>query len=973
MKIVMKGIALAAALMCTISAIPMSVLAAGTDAQTGNSTTAAGEPSSVVADDSGYTAYQQGAFAPASASIKLTAEAFAADSSAGVTPQQDQEYGTVYRLEDGSTAGFKVTVPADGLYTISALFGNILQTAELYEFGFKIDGQYPFAACEELTINVLWEDDGDVRMLSNGDQVPAAQKQVAGISSRPLCDPEGLVSTPYEFNLTAGTHVLSVTAIGREFLLAGLQLDPPERLQSYEEVSANYGNYNKYTGPQIVIEGEDAYIKSGYALSAKSDPGSVDVSPHDPEISLINYIGGDTWAKSGQEITWKVYVPETGLYKLGFSFKQGTVTNGSVYRWLKVDGKTPFIEASEIAFAYDVGWQFQTLGKKDEKGKDVEDYLLYLEEGERIFSLSVTLSDIAEVFSRLEEIVASLGDLYLDIVMITSDNPDANRDYELHKQIPGFEETLRTNKEKLDQLESELGVTLQANGELNGALLNMSRVIGEMLNSLYEAHLEVTTYYNAHQTISAWLYDIQKMTLSLDQMILAAPDAEYETPQAGVGERMLFSIRRFINSFFETSSAIVSGDAETMPTIKLWVNWGRDQVKVLNALIQDSFTPNNNVNVVVEQVNASLVQGLISGKSPDLYLHMARTEPVNLAMRGVLYNLKNFDDYEKVLSNFHEGAEVPYLYRDGCYAMPDTQGFFVMFYRKDILEELGVEVPTTWEEFTQATGILQRNNMNTYLPYTKLGGATTVNTGAGGLSIYPTLLMQSGGAVYNAQQNATALTSHAGIESFTFWTDFYTKYSLDQEANFFQKFRVGTIPLGIAAYTQYLTFKVAAPEIDGKWGMAVMPGFEQEDGSINNVCAGSGSACAIMKNSKEKEAAWKFLKWWVSADTQYRYSAECEAILGESGRTASATMEAVSRLSWDHEALAVIEKQWQNVEEVPEVPGSYFVARSIDQAFWATKNGKASSKEALIDWAEISDKEIERKIEEYADVDPDGE
>ena len=970
MKIVTKGIALAAALLCTVSALPLSAVAAN-DAQADNSTVAAS--TGIVADDSGYTAYRQDTAAVATQSIMATAESYAADASSGITPQEDEEYGTVYRLENESTASFKVTVPEDGLYTITALFGNVLNTAEMYEIGFRIDGEYPFAACEELVLNVLWESKGDIRVLSNGDEVAPAQQQVAGIVSRVFEDPEGIERSPYEFKLTAGTHVLSVTAIGREFLLAGLQLDPPERVKSYAEVSADYGSYNKYTGPQIVIEAEDAYRKSGYALSAKSDPGSADVSPHDAERSLINFIGGDTWNQPGQEIIWKVNVPETGLYKLGFAFKQGAVTEGSVYRWLKVDGKTPFVEASEIGFAYDVGWQFQTLGTKDAKGKDAEDYLLYLEEGEREISLTVTLSDIAEVFARLEEIVASLGDLYLDIVMITSDSPDANRDYQLHKQIPNFVEILETNRTKLDQLESELGVTLQANGELNGALLNMSRIIMEMLDSLYSAHLQVTTYYSAHQTISAWLYDIKKMTLSLDQMVLAAPDAEYTTPQAGAGESMLFGIRRFINSFFDTSSAVSSGDNKTMPTIKLWVNWGRDQVKVLNSIIQDSFTPENDVNVVVEQVNASLVQGLISGKSPDLYLHMARTEPVNLAMRGVLYNLKNFEDYDEVLENFHEGAEIPYLYRDGCYAMPDTQGFYVMFYRKDILDELGVEVPKTWEEFKQATGILQRNNMNTYLPYTKMGTATTVNTGAGGLSIYPTILMQAGGSVYNESKTATALTTQEAIQSFTFWTDFYTKYSLDQEANFFQKFRVGVMPLGIINYTQYLTFKVAAPEIDGKWAIAEIPGEVQEDGTINNVCAGSGSACGIMKNSDDKESAWKFLKWWVSPDTQYRYSAECEAILGESGRTASAAMEAVSRLSWDHDALEVIRSQWQKVVEVPEVPGSYFVSRSIDQAFWATKNGTASSKEAIIDWAEISDKEIERKIEEYAGTDPDGE
>ena len=177
---------------------------------------------------------------------------------------------------------------------------------------------------------------------------------------------------------------------------------------------------------------------------------------------------------------------------------------------------------------------------------------------------------------------------------------------------------------------------------------------------------------------------------------------------------------------------------------------------------------------------------------------------------------------------------------------------------------------------------------------------------------------------------------------------------------------MGTIPLGIAAYTQYLTFAVAAPEIEGKWAVYELPGVRQADGTINRVSAGAGTGCAIMKSSKNKDAAWEFLKWWVSADTQYSYSFNCEAVLGQSGRSATANVEALSRLSWDKESLEVILNQWKNVTEVPEVPGSYYVSRSIDQAFWAVYNGEATEKEAITDWARTSDKEIKRKIAEYA-------
>ena len=619
------------------------------------------------------------------------------------------------------------------------------------------------------------------------------------------------------------------------------------------------------------------------------------------------------------------------------------------------------MEAQNINFPYATKWQFK------EFANDSGDYLIYLTEGEHELSLAVTLSDIAEVFGRLQKIVSPLGDLYLDIVMITGETPDANRDYELHKRIPNFEATLNDAYNQINALTADIGTDLKVNGELKGALKNMARIIKEMKDNLYDAHLQVQTFYSAQQTLSAWLYDIKGMSLSVDQIILASPDEKFDTPKAGFWEGIKFFLMRYINSYLNNSSSLSSSEDDSLPNIKIWVNWGRDQVKVLNSLIQDSFTPQNGVNVTVEQVNATLVQGVISGNSPDLYLHMARTEPVNLAMRGVLYDLRNFEDYETVLKeNFFEGSETPYIYKNGTYALPDTQNFFVMFYRKDILEKMKLQVPVTWDDFLSVTGILQRNKMNTYLPYTKLGAAFTVNIGAGGLTIFPTMLMQRGANVYNKELNATNLASTESIEAFKFWTEFYTEYSLEQDANFYQKFRVGTIPLGIASYTQYLTIKLGAPEIQGKWGIAPIPGILKEDGTVDNTCSGSGTGVSIMKSSENKDAAWKFIKWWVSADTQYRYSAEVEAIIGETGRTSSANPEAVSRLNWDDEALEVILSQWKQVKEIPEVPGSYYVSRSIDQAFWATKNGKKSAKEAIIDWSVTSDKEIARKIKQYA-------
>ena len=532
---------------------------------------------------------------------------------------------------------------SDSKYNIKLVFAPTDENTNIYKYSLFIDNSLPFKSCEELKLRTYWEDDGGIRTLTNGDQVNPLQKCITEFTEQTVFDPDGIENSPYEFMLSAGKHTIKIVSLGKAFKIQRIILSPVEEIKKYSEVSQEYKNYKNYDGKQIVIEAENALYKNEYSLTSKSDNSTAGISPSSPTNSLINYIGGTNWKEQGTEIVWNLDVKKDGLYKVGFAFKQSYVTDGLVYRNLKIDGKTPFYEAGDIPFAYSSKWQFKEF--KDEEGND---YLIYLTTGSHKLSLSVTLSDTAEVFKRLKEVVSALGDLYLDIVMITGEDPDTNRDYELHKQIPEFEETLTDSLKKLNALSKDLNGNLKVNGELNGAVKNMSRVIQNMLDNVYDAHLQVKNYYTAQQTLSTWLYDIKNMSLALDQIILASPQKEFDTPKASFLERLKFFIIRYSESYSKNSSTVTSSKDKSLDNIKIWVNWGRDQVKVLNSLIQDSFTPKYGINVTVEQVNATLVQGVISGNSPDLYLHMARTEPVNLAMRGVLYNLRNFDDYEKV-------------------------------------------------------------------------------------------------------------------------------------------------------------------------------------------------------------------------------------------------------------------------------------------------------------------------------------
>ena len=116
-------------------------------------------------------------------------------------------------------------------------------------------------------------------------------------------------------------------------------------------------------------------------------------------------------------------------------------------------------------------------------------------------------------------------------------------------------------------------------------------------------------------------------------------------------------------------------------------------------MIDDDFTPNTGVKVNVEIVAPDAVlNAVLAGRGPDVVLSMGADQPVNYALRHACQDITQFDDYEEVLSHYSPSSYEQYSLDGHIYGVPEQQTFNVMFYRKDILEELELEVPDTWEE-----------------------------------------------------------------------------------------------------------------------------------------------------------------------------------------------------------------------------------------------------------------------------------
>ncbi len=951
-----KCVAILLAVVLAMSVLPISAFA---EQAPDASVVPEAEVQGSAISESEYDIYlKENNFSAADAEIFIQGGSYTLNEGAVVSEAMDytDENGIVksnvvkWEREKGSLT-YTFNVEKDGVYSLALGYCPIKGRGLPLSFSFKVDGEVPYDALGTLNFERTFVDENIEGVPDGAGNIYASEQIEKFIFKRTYAmDKTGQYTDPLKIALAAGTHTITVTAHSGECYFEGVLLGIPYEAPKYEQLKAEYAQkgYKKYEGTEIRLEGEKAKYKSTSSMTPFIDNSDPSIYPAESFKQIINYIGSTGWQTPNETITWEIDVPEDGLYKMGFRFRQNTVINGNSYRELKIDGKAPFEEAKQVSFYYGGNWQFTELTAGEEPA------YVYLTKGKHEISLTVTLGMFGEISREINAITYEIGNLYLKIRMITGEKIDVGRSYSFFEQIPNYNEILISNIERLEKLSDRIAeITGEDSGTYIANIQNMVRVMKELYDNPYTAQRYVGTYYDNYVTLCALVADIAKLPLDIDQIILAAPEKDYERKMASWWDKTVYSFDRFVVSFMD-DYRYTTESKDGRDTLTLWVTWGRDQTQVLTALVKDSFEKEHpNVNVNIQIVGASLVQAILAGAGPDVLLGQPRTEPVNYGMRGALHDLRQFEDLDQVLTRYQDSAIDPYILNGAVYGVPDTQTFYIMFYRTDLFEEMGLTLPKTWDEFRNTTALLQRQNLAVAMP------------GAGTLQWYATFLRQRNLPLYTADSKATAVAQGDAVSTFVYWTDFYTNLGYDTAFSFYNRFRAGTMPLGIEMYSSYVLFSEAAPEITGKWAIAPLPGTVQEDGSINSMQSDAGSCCVIPKISRNPELAWEFVKWWTSDNTQYRYSSMVEAILGEVGRVQTANIEALKKLSWQSEDLEVLLDVWEDVEGLQEVPGGYYVTRSIYQAFWNVVNLKENPKDMIVKWGKIADEEITRKRGEY--------
>ena len=864
---------------------------------------------------------------------------------------------------DESALTWTVNVPKAGLYNIRLDYLTVESRGIDIERELAINGEVPFAGASTLCFSRLWTDNGAVRKDNQGNDIRPMQVERFEKQSAFCRDSMGYQTEPYAFYFKEGENTLTLRAVNEPVILCGMTLTPPEKARAYAAYAAEQPetamseeakNYSQ------TVQGESATLRSAPSLYARYDRSSSMTDPYSVSNTILNYIGGDPWTHPGEWIQWDFEVPEDGYYHISVKARQMYQRGALSARTVYIDGEVPFEDMETVTFSYNTGWEMRTLG--DREGNP---FRFYLKKGSHTIRMEVTLGEMGPVLKEVEDSIYRLNQIYRKLLVLTGVNPDRFRDYNLAKVYPEAIQAMDMESKRLYRIVDEVVATTGEKSDRAAAAQTLATQLEQFVESNERITESFVNFKDNITSLGAAMQNMSESKLDVDLIMITGENVKVPEVHENFFQRAAHEIRSCISSFSVDYNSLGDKYDNTDDVLEIWITTGRDQSTVLKTMVDDTFTANTGIKVNVKLVLAeAIMPAVVAGNGPDIVLTVSGWFAVNYAMRHAVEDLTQFDDFDEVIKPFQASILEPLTYNDskhkGIYGLPETQNFPVLFYRSDVMEEIGLPIPQTWDELIAQLPTIQGNSLEVGVNFPDI----TLNRD---ISVFDSMVFQNGGDIYDEDAKHTVIDSEAGVAAFKQYTSLYNDYGLPVVFDFVSRFRSGQMPLGVSSYATYNTLMVSAPEIRGLWDFTLFPGTVQEDGTINRTAQTDGLCCMMVSTDNEtiKKKAWEFMKWWVSAESQVRFGREMESILGASARYQTANQDALRQLAWSSKQLKVLQEQMAQTKGFPEIAGGYSTTRHITNAIRRVINTKEDPRETLLNYARTINEEIRIKRREF--------
>lgn len=868
----------------------------------------------------------------------------------------DYGYTSAVQIGERGSIELELNVVADGIYYMCFDYLADSDTILPVEAQFMIDGDFPFYEMRQQVLESQWSTPQQKSYDSYGNEVVGIPDKVYEWQNKYIMDSTYRYSGPLGIELTKGRHTVTVTLKEGTLLLGNFKLTAKPQVEAYT------GSERAEGDGFIEIQAEDFTYRNASSIHAtcEYDPN---LYPYQAGNRIMNTVDSTSFSEGGQQISYQFTVEKEGNYYLAFHYSQSDKSDFPVFMNIRIDGELPNTEFENCAFAYKKDYNLYTL--LDSEGNKIS---VPLGAGQHTISMQISMEPLRNALETIEQIMGKVNDLSLEVTKVAGTNKDKYRDFSLESYIPGIGDTLIQWADELAAVMEEAR-TYNPDKKKIAAFSSIS-IAENQLRSLakkpdeliYRIDELATSTSSVNQHLANLIDSLNGNDFSLDSIYLYQEDAAKQLPRhKNVFVKAGLGIVRFCTSFGKQAYSSSNTNPEHL---QVSVNRSRQHLEIMQQMITEEFTPQTGIEVDLSLMpdQTKLVLANASGDSPDVATGVNYSIPFELGIRGALKDLTQFDDFAEVAGRYTEGLLMPYVIDDSVYAIPETMNFQVLFYRKDILDKLGLEVPDTLEDVEAMLPDLQMRGLNFYYPTARtVGMKTFLDT--------TSIIFQSGGRLYDTYVEDVTITSEEVVEGFTTLTNLFTIYNLPKDVpNFYQHFRNGDYPIGISDFGTYNLISNAAPEIDGSWGVALIPGVKDENGEVMRYSSAGAESTFLFNSTPEREEqAWEFVKWWSSAQVQAEFGQRLQITYGDEYYWNTANCEAFAQLPWDSDDKEVISEQLTWTMEAPRALASYMVERELSDAYNLVVLGAKSAnvREALDDAQKNIKRETLRKLEEF--------
>ncbi|MFJ1626599.1 sugar ABC transporter substrate-binding protein [Marinilactibacillus psychrotolerans] len=374
-----------------------------------------------------------------------------------------------------------------------------------------------------------------------------------------------------------------------------------------------------------------------------------------------------------------------------------------------------------------------------------------------------------------------------------------------------------------------------------------------------------------------------------------------------------------------------SASEESSDTLSVWMMGdGNETVQP----IFDAYTEETGIEVDLQSIPWSaahdrLLTAVASGEGPDV-VQMGSTYMAEFTDAGALLDISDYIESSDALSpeNFFEGNVATTMFDDNYYGVPWYTETRALYYRTDLLEEVGYpEGPSNWEELYDAAVKLSERGDNMY-----------------GFDI--NLKEQTFGPMF-AKQNGSEIINDAGepvlnepefVEAIEYLHSFVeagatTNQDLGIELS--QSFGgEGIVPMFISGPWSISMIEDQTTDIEGKWDIRTLP-----EGPVSNVSNTGGANLAVWSSSDHPDEAMDLIEHIVSVDSLMTYYDTTSSL--------PALVEAWEEEPFQDEKIAVFGEQLENSEHMPLIEGWDRMSQAYLSSFEQIMVGGADIQETL--------------------------